>query len=370
MEQDIKNKYAFISYNHKDQKVAKWLHKKLESYKLPAEIHNEFDNSRYLRPVFRDQTDLDSGVLSDELHRHLSESKFLIVICSKHSASSRWVSDEVRFFTEQLERFDFIIPLIVDANVGNEDVRAFFPTYLRQYIEEHPDRELLGISIGDGGREKAFVKVVARMLGVSFDELWQRHERQRRQRIAVTSISVPIVLFLLYWLVVPISLTIRIKDQPHSLPLPSEAIVDVNGVEYHINQLDTTLTISDIPGYYRGRHIPIGFSAPYYEEINMNAHAGWGVSHELLLQLRRDESFAIYSGIVIDGEDGHPIKNALVEIEGQSDKTKEDGSFKIQFPLEKQTSQKEIHISHPDYEYYKRQDEHPQTDLNLMLIHR
>ena len=51
----VKNCYAFISYNHRDIKAAKWLHKKLESYKLPTEIHNEYEDSKYLRPVCRDQ---------------------------------------------------------------------------------------------------------------------------------------------------------------------------------------------------------------------------------------------------------------------------------------------------------------------------
>lgn len=36
-----KKRYAFISYNHKDANWAKWLQEKLESYKLPADIHNQ-----------------------------------------------------------------------------------------------------------------------------------------------------------------------------------------------------------------------------------------------------------------------------------------------------------------------------------------
>ena len=72
-----KKRYAFISYNHKDAKWAKWLQEKLESYKLPADIHNEFENSRYLRPVFRDKTDLNTGVLANELRKELEESKMV-----------------------------------------------------------------------------------------------------------------------------------------------------------------------------------------------------------------------------------------------------------------------------------------------------
>ena len=93
-------RYAFISYNHKDQEMAKWLQAKLESYKLPTEIHNEFENSRYLRPVFRDKTDLNAGILSEELKKHLISSKYLVVVCSPNSAKSKWVNDEVKVFLE------------------------------------------------------------------------------------------------------------------------------------------------------------------------------------------------------------------------------------------------------------------------------
>ena len=39
-------------------------------------------------------------------------------------------------------------------------------------------------SVPELGKEKAFVKVVAKLLGLKFDQLWDRHRRrQRRQRL-------------------------------------------------------------------------------------------------------------------------------------------------------------------------------------------
>lgn len=38
MTNEIYRRYAFINYSHRDVKIAKWLHKELEAYKLPAEI--------------------------------------------------------------------------------------------------------------------------------------------------------------------------------------------------------------------------------------------------------------------------------------------------------------------------------------------
>ena len=47
---EFKN-FAFISYSHRDMKIARWLQRHLESYKLPTEIHNDIEaGSRYLRP--------------------------------------------------------------------------------------------------------------------------------------------------------------------------------------------------------------------------------------------------------------------------------------------------------------------------------
>ena len=204
-----KKRYAFISYNHKDVKWAKWLQEKLESYKLPSDIHNEFEDSRYLRPVFRDKTDLNTGILANELRKELEESKYLVVICSTNSAKSAWVSDEVKAFIE-MGRLDFIIPFIVSGTPHNYKDRdcnspyddECYPIFLRQYTQQHPELELLGISTDEVGKEKAFIRVVSRMLGVSFDVLWNRHERQKRNRKIITGLSsiLFIAVLILIWL--------------------------------------------------------------------------------------------------------------------------------------------------------------------------
>lgn len=166
--------YVFISYNHKDVKWAKWLQKKLEWYRLPTEAHNEFSDSRYIRPVFRDRDNLTSGVLNDSLRKNLEASRYLVVICSPNSAQSEWVSDEIRAFIE-MGRLEQIVPFIVEGSPEES-----FPLALRQWNQANPDRNLLGIAVTDDGRtdrQKAFVRLVAHLLGLQFDTLWQRHKR-------------------------------------------------------------------------------------------------------------------------------------------------------------------------------------------------
>ena len=260
MEQQIKKRYAFISYNHGDVKTAKWLQNKLESYKLPIEMDNEYEDSKYLRPIFRDKTDLGTGVLSEEICKHLESSKYLIVICSSNSSESKWVSAEVKYFIEDLQRLRYVIPFIIDVKSDSGKEKEHFPKYLRKYIEQNPEKELLGINTDDGGKEMAFIRIVSHMLGVSFDELWKRHERERRKRIIICSITTPIVLSTLYYFIVPITLFINIKDEHHQLIMPQEGIVKVNNVEYKINSFDTVLKVKNVPGYFRGRNIPISFS--------------------------------------------------------------------------------------------------------------
>ena len=355
----VKRNYAFISYSHQDVKVAKWLHRMLESYKLPAEIHNEFEDSKYLRPVFRDQEDLDAGILNNELKKHLENSKYLIVICSPNSAKSGWVSNEVRTFIEW-GRLEYIIPFIIDGRPYSGDEYECFPFALLEYVSVHPDRELLGISIKEVGREKAFVRVVSRLLGVSFDELWKRHERERKRKVLFSSIFTPVFLSLLYYLTVPVSLTVEINDDKHQLPLPERSTFILDGAEYSVGRLDTVFTINNLPGYYRGHKLHFDFSPQWYESKNEDINIGWGINSVYVLDLQRDNSFSTFSGKVI-GEDGIPIVGAKIFIEGQNQETDNNGKFSLS---------KEIIIKKDGYMDNSRDDECPDTSLIYMLIKR
>lgn len=172
--------FAFISYKREDEKWAKWLQKKLESYRLPTAIRKENPNlPNKIRPVFRDQSELSGGNLKAEIEKGLNGSKYLIVICSPRSAKSTWVSKEVQHFIDQ-GREEYIIPFIVGGtpNASNPEDECF-PEGLRQLTGE---KEILGININEMGRDAATIKVIARMFDLRFDSLWQRHEKAKRKR--------------------------------------------------------------------------------------------------------------------------------------------------------------------------------------------
>lgn len=195
---------AFISYQRKDEEWAERLRNKLEHYRLPSSVRKQ-DASlpKEIRPIFHDTLELAGGILAKEIERALQSSKFLIVICSPHSAQSPWVNKEIQTFIDMgLE--DRIIPFIIDGTPFSNDCDTeCFPSALRSLNGE---KELLGIDINEMGRDAAVVKVVARMYGLKFDTLWQRYEKEKRKKknwiitAALTAfLCISSVAFWMYW---------------------------------------------------------------------------------------------------------------------------------------------------------------------------
>ena len=134
---EYKNEYtfdAFISYSHRDLASGIWLQRKLESFRIPADMRGERPRGQGLR-IFRDQTDLAGTELHDSLRRNLDDSRFLIVLCSPASAASTWVNEEVLYFIS-IGRVQNIIPFIVDGEPLSEDpALECFPPALRDLKE-------------------------------------------------------------------------------------------------------------------------------------------------------------------------------------------------------------------------------------------
>lgn len=356
--------FAFISYSHRDMGVAKWLQRSLERFKLPTEIHNEIDaNSRYLRPVFRDQSDLNTGVLGDELRKHLEESKFLILICSKNSAQSQWVSDEAKAFVE-MGRLDRIIPVIIPDGDTNE--RELFPIYLREYFEKNPDKELLGVNIGEVGREKALIRVVSRMLNVSFDSLWKRHQRQKRFRILTCSAAAVIALLATYLFAIPVTVHVSIDPQSSNLPTPGDITLNVNGGEYTSSIENPSFEDIRLPGYKRFSDIKLSVGAQFFVPVDTIIPTGFGIRRAINLNMLRDDSFAVFKGTVYD-DDMSPLPGVEVSLAGFSATTTSAGEFAITLPLEMQRIEQSITLSKEGYNTIVREDETPGTDIRFIM---
>lgn len=189
--------FAFISYNSRDAKWGRRLQRKLEGYRMPATLCSEHGWQRTpLRPVFFAPTDIQPGGLSEELQERLRASRNLIVICSPHSAQSEWVGREIAYF-HSLGRGDHIHFLIVDGvpHSGDPATECFNPV-----VETLGLPEILGANIHEKvykrpwlNRERAYVQLITKLLGVEFDSIWQRHRRLRRQKIAAITTACVLV---------------------------------------------------------------------------------------------------------------------------------------------------------------------------------
>jgi len=168
-----KDYFAFISYKSEDVEWAIWLQHELEHYHLPASFNGRSDVRQDLRPVFRDINELSAGNLPKQIKQALEHSQNLIVVCSPQAAKSTWVNQEVETFITS-GRGDHIFPFIVEGSSPSE----FFPPALFGLPK---DEERLGGDVGKNGRDVAFVKIVAGMLGVGFDALWNRYEREKEE---------------------------------------------------------------------------------------------------------------------------------------------------------------------------------------------
>ncbi|MCL1847313.1 MAG: toll/interleukin-1 receptor domain-containing protein [Coriobacteriia bacterium] len=182
--------YAFISYSRKDESWAKWLQKALEQYRLPTVLRKEESTlPKKIHPIFRDKTDLTTGQLQTALHQELNASKKLIVLCSPASARSEWVDKEVQRFIDA-GRVTDIIPLIVDGIPNSGDETECFMPALR--LPE--DEQLLGVSIPELGKKDAFLRIVAGLLDIKFDQLKRRHEQRRKRQNLITAAAIVVFL--------------------------------------------------------------------------------------------------------------------------------------------------------------------------------
>lgn len=184
---DSRQRYkAFISYSHRDRKVAQWLHRALETYRPPRLVakRGADDSRRSLRPIFRDRDELSASLdLNGAIRTALERSDALIVLCSEAAAASRWVDQEVEYFLKTGAPERIICVITPDAG-AHTDLSAILPPSLRAVLP--PGVEPLAVDLredGDG-RRLARLKIAARLLGVSLDQLVQRDARRRLQVMA------------------------------------------------------------------------------------------------------------------------------------------------------------------------------------------
>ncbi len=226
---------AFISYRHTelDKKIAQKLQKMLETYKAPKGMRNSKEKWK----VFRDETELPSSSdLSEDIKSALANSEYLIVICSKDTAKSRWCLEEITQFKKLHNgTTENIITLLAE---GEPD--EVFPKELCTTIETRvlPDGsvvreekwvEPLAANIVSGTQKQTlkklnneFLRIVAPLLGCGYDDLFNRNHRRKVRKItfAVVAAFLLMSLFMIYSSI----MLMQISEQRNELQAKNEEL--------------------------------------------------------------------------------------------------------------------------------------------------
>jgi tetratricopeptide (TPR) repeat protein len=189
---------AFISYAHADEQWAKWLHRSLESYRLPRRLIGNANEQgkplpQRLGTIFRDRDEFATAPdLSARVRQALEASESLVVICSPAASRSRWVGEEIRYF-QSIGREERIFCLIVAGDPGEQAADdACFPSaiFAASTVGEREPLAADARPFADGKR-LAKLKLVAALLGIGLDELRRRdhHRKRRRQALALAGLA-------------------------------------------------------------------------------------------------------------------------------------------------------------------------------------
>ena len=345
--QDQFKYFAFISYNSKDTVWGKKLQKKLEHYRMSSTLCSEHGWERTpIKPVFFAPTDIQPGGLTEELQERLRASKNLIVICSPNSAQSEWVGKEIEFF-HSLGRTKNIHFFIVEGtpHSGNPDTECFNPV-----IDQLGLPEILGANIHEKNyrwpwlnKERAYVQLVSKLLGVEFDAIWQRHKRQLIRKAVAWTVGIIAVLCALLFVWrnnQPVDVTLRLNETSvhnDNLPPLKNAIVTMTlDNEIKIDTLDSInddMVFNNIPHRYLNQNVKFSISCPNFIDTDTSIV----LTPNVTLNIQRNDSvfgkvnFRIYNPNTEMYVGNTPIR--LAEQETVSDSS---GRVSLFVPLEKQ----------------------------------
>lgn len=358
-EQEFKY-YAFISYNSKDTVWGKRVQRKLEHYRMPATLCSERGWKRTpIRPVFFAPTDIQPGGLTDELQERLKASRNLIVICSPNSAQSDWVGKEIEFF-HSLGRTDNIHFFIVDGkpHSGNPETECFNPV-----IDKLGLPEILGANIHERNyrwpwlnKERAYVQLVSKLLGVEFDAIWQRHKRLllRRALAWLLGIAAVIAALVAVWMGnQPFNTTVHLNESTSrndQLPPLHNAVVtlslDNESKTDTIQSIDENGVFTNVPHRYLDQPVHVTVACPDFLPLDTTLT----LTRDVTLDIRRDPS--VYGNVKFglwDPETETFISGTRLEVAGQVVTTDKEGLVSLFVPLVQQRKTYQVKAPFPLY---------------------
>lgn len=339
--------FAFISYSSKDTEWGKRLQRKLEHYRMPATLCHEHGwKRRPINPVFFAPTDIQPGGLTEELQERLRASRNLIVICSPNSARSEWVGKEIEFF-HQLGRTRQIHFFIVDGQPHSGDSET---ECLNPIIDSLGLPEILGANIHERiyrwpwmNKERAYVQLVSKLLGIEFDAIWQRHKRLLVQKIATWTVGLVAIVATLIGMWItnqPVDVEMRLSEaSEHNdcLPPLSNAVVtltlDNEAKTDTIHTLSGNVTFANIPHRYLNKDVRVQVVCADFLPIDTTIV----LSNQVVVPIRRDEN--VYGRVRMQLwklSTETFVEGVRLTIDGQSSVTDKNGYAEFFVPLRRQ----------------------------------
>ena len=241
--------FAFLSYSHRDEATAQWLHDALEKFRVPRHLVGRITDHgavpRRLTPIFRDLKELPaSGDLGTEIKAALAASQFLIVLCSPAAAESRWTNAEIETFKRaHPESGVFAVILSGEpfaSEIAGREQEECLPNALRFKYDRRgrptaKRAEPLAADFRGAGeaRRLGFLKLVAGMLGVGLDDLVRRDTVRRQHRLAILAAASIAGMFVTSGLAIT---AIQSRDAARDQRREAEGLVD-----YMLGDLRTKL---------------------------------------------------------------------------------------------------------------------------------
>lgn len=299
-----------------------------------------------IKPVFFAPTDIQPGGLTDELQERLKDSKNLIVICSPNSARSKWVGEEISFF-HSLGRTKQIHFFIVDGTPHSNDPEkdCFNPI-----VKELGLPEILGANVHEKifrwsflNKERAYVQLISKLLGVDFDTIWKRHRRLLVQKAIAWGIGIIAVLAIIVgvWRMnQPVDVKVQLnvtsvhnnqlppmKDAVVSMSLNNEIKIDT------IHSLNGITTFVNIPHRFLNKPVKVSIRCRDFIDVDTSLM----LTECVLLDIHRNPS--VYGDIhfrLWNPDLEKAIGNTTLEIDGNKVTSDIYGHITLTIPLKSQ----------------------------------
>lgn len=235
---------AFISYRHvdPDRTWAQWLHRALESYRVPQGLVDKGYPKR-IGVVFRDEDELAaSHDLSEEIEAALEASAHLLVVCSPRTPSSEWVNAEIARFKE-MGREDDVLALLIDGEPTESFPPALIPelddsdrTLPRSHELEPLAADVRPIDDESlrSRRRTALLRIAASILGCRYDDLRRREAQRRAKRRRIVAAAGLVLIGVLTGLVVW-----ALREQARAEQSAQHAIAQRERAEYLLGRTTT-----------------------------------------------------------------------------------------------------------------------------------